>query len=472
MQKNNATTGTMTAGTAAGLPRIPDFSDDSTATPALLTDMYEYTMLDAALADGTANRDCVFEVYARHLPGGRRYGVVAGLGRLLPMIEHFRPSTAQIRFLRDRRIISKKTADWLENFTFHGTIRAYREGEVYFPDSPVLQVESRFGEGTLLETLILSVLNYDSAVASAASRISMAAGTRPCFDMGGRRINEQAAIAAARASIVGGFAGTANLAAAMRYDLPAIGTAAHSFTLLHDSEEEAFRSQVNALGEGTTVLTDTYDVEKAIRTAVRVAGTSLGGIRIDSGDLASVSQRARKQLDSLGAVNTKITVTNDLDEYAVSALRDAPVDSYGVGTRLVTGSGHPTCEMVYKLVERRGENGQMAPVAKKSFGKATVGWRKDAWRAYRYGLATEEIVVDGSQTALKNWHCPDEAEVDEVRPLLITAMDHGVADPTLTGPDALKNADAWRRRQLADLPITALSLGEGDPAIDTVMVHA
>lgn len=454
------------------LPRIPYFADDAQATPALMTDMYEYTMLDAALADGTADRDSVFEVYARHLPGGRRYGVVAGLGRLLPMIEHFRPSSAQIRFLRDRHIISEKTADWLENFTFHGTICAYREGEIYFPNSPILQVEASFGEGTLLETLILSVLNYDSAVASAASRISMSAGDRPCFDMGGRRMNEHAAIAAARASIVGGFKGTANLAAAMRYDLPAIGTAAHSFTLLHDSEEDAFRSQINALGEGTTLLTDTYNVEEAIKTAVKVAGTNLGGIRIDSGDLASVSQRARKQLDSLGATNTKITVTNDLDEYAIAALRDAPVDSYGVGTRLVTGSGHPTCEMVYKLVERRGSDGQMQPVAKKSFGKANIGWRKGAWRAYRYGLATEEIVVDGSREALAHWTCPQSEDVGETRPLLITAVDHGEFDHSLVGSQALTAADQWRRKQLADMPITALSLGEGDPAIDTVVVKA
>lgn len=460
------------ADTHASLPCISGFADEATATPALMTDMYEYTMLDAALADGTAGRDSVFEVYARHLPGGRRYGVVAGLGRLLPMIENFRPSEAQIRFLRDRKIISRKTADWLEDFTFHGSIRAYREGEIYFPNSPILQVEASFGEGTLLETLILSVLNYDSAVASAASRISMAAGERPCYDMGGRRMNEQAAIAAARASIVGGFAGTANLAAAMRYDLPAIGTAAHSFTLLHDSEEQAFRSQISALGEGTTLLTDTYNVEEAIRTAVRVAGPNLGGIRIDSGDLGSVSQRARKQLDALGAKDTKITVTNDLDEYAIAALRDAPVDSYGVGTRLVTGSGHPTCEMVYKLVERRGKSGKMEPVAKKSFGKASVGWRKGAWRAYRYGLATEEIVVDGSKDALESWSCPKEEDVDEIRPLLITAMQDGKADPALTGKQALEQANQWRRRQLADLPITALSLGEGDPAIATVMLKA
>lgn len=302
------------------------------ASIALMTDMYEYTMLEATLRDGTAARNCVFEVFARHLPVGRRYGVVAGIGRIVELVRDFKPSPDDIAFLLNRKVISAQTATWLENFHFSGTIRAYREGEVYFPNSPILQVEGTFGECTLLETLLLSVLNYDSAIAAAASRMAAAAGDRPCLDMGGRRTNEHAAIAAARSAIVGGFMGTANLAAAQKYDLPAIGTAAHAFTLLHDSEEQAFESQIAALGRSTTVLTDTYNIEDAITTAVRAAGPELGAIRIDSGDLASLAQKARKQLDSLGAVNTKITVTNDLDEYALAALATAPVDSYGVGT--------------------------------------------------------------------------------------------------------------------------------------------
>lgn len=451
--------------------------DPATATPALMTDMYEYTMLDAALADGTANRQCVFEVYARHLPGNRRYGVVAGLGRLLPLIENFRPTSEQVRFLVDRHVVSPKTGKWLENYRFHGSIRAYPEGSVYFPNSPLLQVEGTFGEGTLLETLILSVLNYDSAVASAASRITMAAQDRPCFDMGGRRANEGAAIAAARSCIVGGFRGTANLAAAMKFGLPAIGTAAHSFTLVHNSEEDAFRSQISALGKSTTLLTDTYNVEAAIRTAVQVAGTDLGGIRIDSGDLASMAQRARKQLDALGATKTKITVTNDLDEYSLLALRDAPVDSYGVGTRLVTGSGHPTCEMVYKLVERADDDGQMVGVAKRSEHKGNTKWRKDAYRAYKYGVADSELVVSGSRQALDSWTSPyatDEAASEgmSVRPMLITAVDHGDFDDSLTTTDALYAARDRHKKELALLPIQALSLQEGDPAIPTEMLNA
>lgn len=441
-------------------------------TPAMMTDMYEYTMLDAALRDGTAGRRCVFEVFARHLPLRRRYGVVAGLGRILEYLKDFRPSESDLKYMLDNHIVSAECVAWLENYRFHGTIRAYREGEMFFPESPILQVEGTFAESVLLETLLLSVLNYDSAIATAASRITSAAGDRPCMDMGGRRINEWAAVAASRAAIVGGFAGTANLAAAKKYGLKCIGTAAHCFTLLHDTERDAFASQIAALGEGTTVLTDTYDIENAIRTAVEVAGTGLGGIRIDSGDLATMAQRARKQLDSLGATHTTITVTNDLDEYAIAALATAPVDSYGVGTRLVTGSGCATCNMVYKLVEREGADGRMAPVAKKSFGKATTGWRKRALRSYQYGLAQGELVLAGPQDALDAWEPVDARdEYGDVKDLQITAVDHGAIDESLTTRDALFAAREYHKAELSELPISALSLSEGDPAINTQTVN-
>ena len=157
---------------------------------ALMTDMYEYTMLDAALKDGTANRKCVFEIFTRHLPQGRRYGVVAGMGRILEELQKFHLSEDDLRFLSDRKIVSAETIEWLENFRFHGKISGYREGEMFFPNSPILQVEGTFGECTLLETVLLSVLNYDCAVASAAARMVSASAGRPCMDMGGRRTNE------------------------------------------------------------------------------------------------------------------------------------------------------------------------------------------------------------------------------------------------------------------------------------------
>ncbi|WP_346681282.1 nicotinate phosphoribosyltransferase [Bifidobacterium pullorum] len=431
-------------------------------SPAMMTDMYEYTMLDAALKDGTANRKCVFEIFTRHLPEGRRYGVVAGTGRILDALERFHLDDEDLRFLSDRKIVSAETIAWLERFHFSGSIKGYREGEMFFPNSPVLQVEGTFGECTLLETLLLSILNYDCAVASAASRMVTAAKDRPCMDMGGRRTNEWSAVAASRAAVVGGFQGTANLLAAQLYGLKAIGTAAHCFTLVHDSERDAFISQIDALGRNTTLLVDTYNIEEAVKTAVEVAGPELGGVRIDSGDLAALAQRVRNQLDALGATNTKITVTNDLDEYALAALQTAPVDSYGVGTRLVTGSGAPTCAMVYKLTERENADGVMQPVAKKSKDKATVPGRKLAFRSYEYNLADCEHVISGAEDQLAAFR-PEEGWKD----LLVDFVDHGQIDATWQGHDAIMAAHDYRAKALAELPITAQSLMRGEPVIPT-----
>ena len=431
-------------------------------SPAMMTDMYEYTMLDAALKDGTANRKCVFEIFTRHLPEGRRYGVVAGTGRILDALERFHLDDDDLRFLSDRNIVSAETIAWLERFHFSGSIKGYREGEMFFPNSPVLQVEGTFGECTLLETLLLSILNYDCAVASAASRMVTAAKDRPCMDMGGRRTNEWSAVAASRAAVVGGFQGTANLLAAQLYGLKAIGTAAHCFTLVHDSERDAFISQIDALGRNTTLLVDTYNIEEAVKTAVEVAGPELGGVRIDSGDLAALAQRVRNQLDALGATDTKITVTNDLDEYALAALQTAPVDSYGVGTRLVTGSGAPTCAMVYKLTERENADGVMQPVAKKSKDKATVPGRKLAFRSYEYNLADCEHVISGAEDQLAAFR-PEEGWKD----LLVDFVDHGQIDATWQGHDAIMAAHDYRAKALAELPITAQSLMRGEPVIPT-----
>ena len=431
-------------------------------SPAMMTDMYEYTMLDAALKDGTANRKCVFEIFTRHLPEGRRYGVVAGTGRILDALERFHLDDDDLRFLSDRKIVSAETIAWLERFHFSGSVKGYREGEMFFPNSPVLQVEGTFGECTLLETLLLSILNYDCAVASAASRMVTAAKDRPCMDMGGRRTNEWSAVAASRAAVVGGFQGTANLLAAQLYGLKAIGTAAHCFTLVHDSERDAFISQIDALGRNTTLLVDTYNIEEAVKTAVEVAGPELGGVRIDSGDQAALAQRVRNQLDALGATNTKITVTNDLDEYALAALQTAPVDSYGVGTRLVTGSGAPTCAMVYKLTERENADGVMQPVAKKSKDKATVPGRKLAFRSYEYNLADCEHVISGAEDQLAAFR-PEEGWKD----LLVDFVDHGQIDATWQGHDAIMAAHDYRAQALAELPITAQSLMRGEPVIPT-----
>ncbi len=210
-----------------------------------------------------------------------------------------------------------------------------------------------------------------------------AAGDRPLIEMGSRRTHEQAAVASARAAYIAGFASTSNLRARQQYGIPSAGTSAHSFTLVHDSERHAFATQVEALGKATTLLVDTYDVPRAVRTAIEVAGQDLGAVRIDSGDLPVLARQVRELLDSLGATHTRIVLTGDLDEYSIAALAAVPVDGYGVGTSLVTGSGAPTAAMVYKLVARAAANdgdSEMVPVAKRSVGKPGRGGRKWAVR--------------------------------------------------------------------------------------------
>ncbi|HEX3823919.1 MAG TPA: nicotinate phosphoribosyltransferase [Mycobacteriales bacterium] len=424
-------------------------------TPALLTDHYELTMVEAALRSGAAERRCVFEVFARSLPGRRRYAVVAGLGRLLDDLPRYRFDAESLDFLVSSNVIGAETRDWLASYRFTGSVDAYAEGEVYFPGSPVLTVEGSFAESVVLETLVLSILNHDSAVATAAARMVSAAGSRPCIEMGSRRTHERAAIASARAAYLGGFSASSNLAAGQRWAIPTTGTAAHAFTLVHDDERTAFAAQVEALGPGTTLLVDTYDVVRGIRTAVEVAGPSLGAIRLDSGDLPTQAREARKLLDELGARETRIVVTSDLDEFAIAGMASAPVDGYGVGTSLVTGSGSPTAGFVYKLVARENADGRWKPVEKRSIGKSSHGGRKVAARRLDdKSVAIAEIVRTGDGAAAR----------DDERELQIAV----VRDGDIVGDRDLADARQQRARSVAELPPHAMKLSPGDPAIDTI----
>lgn len=433
---------------------------------ALHTDRYELTMLEAALRDGTAGRRCVFELFARRLSGGRRFGVVAGTGRLLTLIRDFRFGESELRYLRDEKVVDAATVAFLEDYRFSGSITGYREGELFFPGSPILTVEGTFAEAVILETLALSVLNHDSAVATAAARMSIAAGDRPLAEMGSRRAGEQSAVAAARAAYVVGFGATSNLEAGRVWGIPTMGTAAHAFTLLHDTEEQAFRSQIEALGVGTTLLIDTYDIPRGVETAVRVAGPSLGGVRIDSGDLPIVAAEVRAQLDALGATSTRITVTSDLDEYAIAALAASPVDAYGVGTSVVTGSGTPTAGMVYKLVARQSSDDAWVAVAKTSTDKASKGGRKSAFRTLDDGTATSELiaVADGFEQIATGAQHPD------ARPLQVPLIVAGDIDTAHEGPVGVSAARAHHARVREELPVQALALSRSDPAIPTVYV--
>ncbi|MBM9432905.1 nicotinate phosphoribosyltransferase [Flaviflexus equikiangi] len=433
---------------------------------ALLTDMYELTMLESTLKSGAANRASVFEVFCRRLPSGRRYGVVAGTGRILEDLLDFRFTDEELDYLRQSRIVSEETIDWLADYRFAGDIYGYREGECFFPNSPILTVTGTFAEAVLLETLILSILNHDAAVAAAASRMTIAAHGRPCLEMGARRTHERAAVSAARAAVVGGFAGTSVLEAGRTYGVRAIGTAAHSFTLVHDTEEDAFAAQIETMGPGTTLLVDTFDVEQGVVRAVaaaRAAGGELGAVRLDSGDLVAQAFTVRKQLDDLGATSTKITVTSDLDEYAIAALGAAPVDSYGVGTKLVTGSGFPTAELVYKLVAREDSEGAIKEVAKRSKSKASHGGLKVAGRVLdETGVAREELIV-----SCQSWE-QGRAALEErgARPLQVPLVLGG----EIQAHDSVQEAAQHHVASRNELPYQAWRLSDGEPAIPSTMI--
>ncbi|MGP5249602.1 nicotinate phosphoribosyltransferase [Corynebacterium variabile] len=433
----------------------PSGSRPGTASTALFTDMYELTMLQAALADGTADRRCAFEVFTRRLPNERRYGVVAGTARVIDAVKNFRFTAEQLDGLP---FLDGRTRTYLENYRFSGQIDGYREGELYFPNSPILTVRGTFAECVVLETVILSILNFDSAVASAAARMVTAAEGRPIIEMGSRRTHEDAAVSAARAAYLAGFVSTSNLEAAARYGVPVGGTSAHAWTLLHTDadgrpdEKAAFKAQIESQGVGTTLLVDTYDIRQGVANAVEVAGTGLGGVRIDSGDLGVLARQVRDQLDALGAYDTKICVSSYLDEFAIASLRSEPVDTYGAGTSVVTGSGAPTAGLVYKLVEVDGTH-----VHKRSRGKASHGGAKQALRACRStGTAVEEVAWSIDEDA------PDLGGVLNTVQLTVPLIRDGEPVDDLASLDESRDHLA---AQLVSLPWEGLALSRDEPAL-------
>ncbi|ORW20098.1 nicotinate phosphoribosyltransferase [Mycolicibacter nonchromogenicus] len=414
-------------------------------------------MLAAALRDGTSGRRTGFEMFTRRLPEERRYGVVAGTDRFLEALAGFTFDDAALNLLSE--FLDPQTVNFLADFRFRGDIDGYPEGELYFAGSPVLSVQGTFAECVVLETLLLSIFNHDTAIASAAARMVTAAGDRALIEMGSRRTHEQAAVAAARAAYLAGFAGTSNLEAHRRFGVPVLGTSAHAFTLLHtgaEGEVAAFRAQVAAQGVDTTLLVDTYDVATGVANAVAAAGPGLGAVRIDSGELAVLAHQVRDQLDRLGATNTRIVVSGDLDEFSIAALRAAPVDSYGVGTALVTGSGVPAAGFVYKLVEVDGR-----PVHKRSAGKRSQGGLKQALRVARdSGIVTEEVVYPAGRPPAVN---------ARARSLTVPLVRGGEV-VTATGATALTAARERVVAGLHSLPWEALKLAHGEPAIPTRLI--
>lgn len=431
-------------------------------TSALLTDHYELTMVASALQSGVAHRRAVFEVFARRLPSNRAYGVVAGIDRVLDAVSRFQFDDPTVQHLLDTGVVAEgEMADWLRAYRFSGDIAGYAEGELFFPYSPVLTVMGTFAECVVLETVMLSVLNHDCAVASAAARMADAAGGRLLIEGGSRRTDPQSAVAAARAGFVGGFNTTSNLEAGRRHGIPTGGTTAHAFVLAHATEEEAFVAQRETLGVASTYLVDTFDVMEGIRRAVKVVGPDIGAVRIDSGQLEEDSRAARNLLDSLGATDCRIVVSSDLDEFKVAQLEaaGAPIDAYLVGTSLVTGSGHPTAQMVYKLVSIADSDapyGELRAVGKLSPGKRTLGGRKDVHRI---------VDTDGRFTGEVLSVLPVELQDDTMNPQVPLVRD-GEIVADLTNPEEARQRCAERRSRLQDADRTPWPTHS--PAIPTI----
>lgn len=431
---------------------------------AFLVDKYELTMLQSALEDGLANKKAVFELFGRRLPHGRSYGIVGGIGRAIEAVKNFRFTPEQIAYLREDPIFTDETIAYLENYHFTGNIDAYQEGETWFPFSPILTVEGTFGEAVLLETVLLSILNYDSAVGAAAARMVQAAQGISIIEMGSRRAHERAAVSAARIAYITGFGATSNVEAGFRYGIPTTGTSAHAFSLAHHDEKEAFRQQVKALGVGTTLLVDTYDIEQGIRNAIEVAGPELGGIRIDSGDLYEETLKARILLDSLGAFNTKIVLSSDIDEYVIAELvdRKIPVDGIGAGTRVVTGSGEPTAGMVYKLVAIEDTDGTLRPVVKKASGKRSNGGRKYAWRELdANGIAVAEKVLVREAPEFRAEYVDTEN--------MVTLQKRYIIDGEVVFNPGVDDARAHHAETMTTMTLLNKSISNLAPAIEVII---
>ena len=353
-------------------------------------------MLQAALAAGTADRRSVFELFPRRLPEGRRYGVVAGVGRALDTIEAFRFDDAALETLRSGDVVDEPTLAWLADYRFGGDVSGYAEGEVYFPYSPLLVVESTFAEAVLLETVLLSIYNHDSAIASAASRMTLVADGRPCIEMGSRRTHEEAAVAAARAAYVAGFASSSNLAARQRYGVPTAGTSAHSFTLLHDTEADAFRAQVDVARRGHDAAGRHLRHRRG--GAARRRGRRPGARRGPDRQRRPRRARAAGPRPARRARRDRHPDRGD----------QRPRRARHRGARLRTGrrlrrrhpARHrqrpPDLRLRLQAGRPRGSDGAMVSVAKRSPDKPSVGGRKYALRRRdARGIAEAEVVGIG-----------------------------------------------------------------------------
>ena len=349
----------------------------------LLTDLYELTMA-AGYVQNRFDALATFELFVRHLPNRRNYLVAAGLEQALDFLENVRFSSEDVAYLRalpSFRSVHSSFFDYLSRFQFAGDVWALPEGTIFFPGEPLLRVTAPIAEAQLVETGLLSILHFQTLIASKASRVTASAAGRPVVEFGSRRAHGmEAGVLAARAAFIGGCEGTSNTYAGRRFGIPVYGTQAHSWIMAHEDEADAFRDFLNVFPDESTLLVDTYDVHAAIEKIIALERKP-GGVRLDSGDVLADSQWVRKRLDSTGLYDVKIFASGELDEERIEILLQsgARLDAFGVGTALSTSSDSPNIGVIYKLVEvDLGDTVRNA--AKFSYEKITYPGRKQVFR--------------------------------------------------------------------------------------------
>ena len=413
---------------------------------ALATDFYELTMAAAYLKSKQDTKRAIFELFVRKLPRNRSYMVAAGLEQALVYLNNLRFSEKEISFLKSHKSFSNLGPDffkYLKKFKFTGDVWAVLEGSVFFPNEPILRVEGPIIETQIVETFLLSMINFQSLIATKASRITDVAGSRGIVEFGSRRAHgPHAALLAGRASYIGGCIGTSNTLSGYKFGIPIFGTMAHSYVMSFDKEIDSFKEFIHVFPKGM-LLVDTYDSLESVKKIVK-SGMKISGIRLDSGDLYSLSLESRKILDDAGFTDVKIMASGDLDENIIADLikHDSPIDVFGVGTELATSRDDPALNGVYKLVAIKTpiskNKFQLSYKLKTSTGKKTYPGPKQIYRIFLNGVIHQDIIgLEG-----------ERFQNEKVKPLLKKVMSNGKILYKFPSLDKIRNFHIAQRDTL------------------------
>lgn len=426
------------------------------------TDQYQLTMAQVYFKNHGEKQNAVFDYFFRKIPFKGGYAIFAGLDTLLDILEGLKFNESDIAFL-EKVGFDKSFLQYLKDFSFQGNIYSSLEGDIVFPTRPVLRVEGNIIETQLIETMLLNILNFQSLIATKASRMRFVAGKSKLVDFGMRRAHASGAYYASRAAVIGGFEATSNVMAGKDFKIPVSGTMAHSFVQSYDDELEAFRDFAKGRPEDCVLLVDTYDTLKSgVPNAIKVGkemkenGSQLKGIRLDSGDLAYLSKKSRKMLDDAGLEDVKIAASNQLDEYVIKSLleQDAPIDLFGVGTNLVTGNPDAAFDGVYKLASNKDKPRIKLSETKE---KVTLPAKKQVYRMLDENgdfLGADAVCLENEKD-IKEMHHVFESDKSmnlshcRKEPLLTEVMRNG---KRLQEPKSLTDIYEYSKNRLAKLP--------------------